>query len=188
MKREEWLEKAKAQMTDHRFIHTLGVAQTAIELAGKYGADPEKADLAGILHDYCKFWDKAKMREIIMQDPSVEKDLLNYDKELWHAPAGAYIVKNDLGIKDEEITNAIRFHTSGRPNMSKLEKIIWLADYIEPGRHFPGVDEVRELAARSLDHALIQAFANTIGFLVQHGRRVYPLTLYTYNDLVKNNT
>lgn len=186
MNREEWLAKVKEQMTDHRFIHTLGVAQTAVALAEKYGADPGKADLAGILHDYCKYWDKDKMHDILIQDMSVEKELLEYDKELWHAPAGAYIAQHELGVHDEEIINAIRFHTSGRTNMGKLEKVLWLADYIEPGRHFPGVDEVRELAARDLDEALIQAFANTISFLVKHGKRVYPLTLFTYNDLVKN--
>lgn len=184
MNREELLSKVKEQMTDHRFIHTLGVASTAVALAERFGADIRKAELAGLLHDFCKFWDKGRMRDIIEKEPAIPNELLGYDKELWHAPVGAMVVRQELGIKDQEILDAISYHTSGRPGMSKLEKILWLADYIEPGRQFPGVDEVRELAQQHLDVALVQALGNTISFLVKQKKRIYPLTLQTYNDLV----
>lgn len=184
MNREDLLSKVREQMTEHRFKHTLGVASTAVTLAERFGADGGKAELAGLLHDFCKFWDKGRMREIIEKEPSIPDDLLDYDKELWHAPVGAFVVRQELGIEDQEVLDAISFHTSGRPGMGKLEKILWLADYIEPGRQFPGVDEIRELAEQNLDLALVQALGNTISFLVKHNKRIYPLTIETYNDLV----
>lgn len=184
MNREELLSKVKEQMTDHRFMHTLGVAATAVALAERFGADAQKAELAGLLHDFCKFWDKGKMREIVERESSLPGELLDYDKELWHAPVGAIVARQELGIQDQEILDAIAYHTSGRPGMSRLEKILWLADYIEPGRQFPGVEEVRELAEQDLDLALLQALGNTITFLVKQKKKIYPLTLHTYNDLV----
>lgn len=185
MKDEHLLEKVKAQMTAHRFTHTLGVADTAVSMSERYGEDKERAYLAGILHDYCKFWEKDRMKQIIMQEDSIPSDILDYDKELWHAPVGAHVVQQELQIQDAAVLNAIRYHTSGRPGMSQLEKILWLADYIEPGRHFPGVEEVREMAKQDLNKALVKAMGNTIVFLVKQGKRIYPLTLETYNDLVK---
>ncbi|MCP6368247.1 bis(5'-nucleosyl)-tetraphosphatase (symmetrical) YqeK, partial [Klebsiella pneumoniae] len=81
--------------------------------------------------------------------------------ELWHAPVGAFLVRNEVGITDKEVLDAIAYHTSGRPGMTLLEKIVYVADYIEPGRRFPGVDEVRELAKKDLNAALIQSLKNT---------------------------
>jgi predicted HD superfamily hydrolase involved in NAD metabolism len=185
MNRDELLGKVKEQMTDHRFTHTLGVASTAVALAERYGADKQKAELAGILHDFCKYWDKDRMKELIEQSELIPRDLLSYDKELWHAPVGALVVERDLHIEDAEVLNAIRFHTSGRPGMSLLERILWLADYIEPGRHFPGVEEIRELADQDLNKALVRALGNTITFLAKQQKRIYPLTVQTYNDLIQ---
>jgi predicted HD superfamily hydrolase involved in NAD metabolism len=183
MDREQMLAKVKEQMTEHRFQHTLGVAETAVRLAEKYGADREKADLAGILHDYCKFWSadilKQKIREFCLNN-----ELIEYDKELWHAPVGAEIVCKEFGITDEDVLNAIRYHTSGRVGMSLLEKVICLADYLEPGRDFPGVDGLRELSQQDLDLALLACFDNTIQFLLKRGKKVYPLTLMARNYLV----
>ncbi|RDU35453.1 phosphohydrolase [Neobacillus piezotolerans] len=185
MEREEALQIVKGQLTEHRYIHTLGVVETTIGLAWKYGADPKKAELAAIFHDYAKFRPKDEMKKII-QENGYPKDLLEYSPELWHAPAGAFLAEKEAGITDSEILNAIRYHTSGRPGMSLLEKIVYLADYIEPGRNFPGVEETRELAGKNLDLALIQSVRNTIGFLMKKNQPVYPDTFLTYNDLVKN--
>lgn len=93
-----------------------------------------------------------------------------------------FLVEKEVGIKDREILDAIRYHTSGRPEMSMLEKIVYLADYIEPGRAFPGVDEVRELAEVSLERAFLQAVKNTIMFLIRNNRAVFPLSFETYNS------
>ncbi|WP_071395837.1 bis(5'-nucleosyl)-tetraphosphatase (symmetrical) YqeK [Bacillus tuaregi] len=183
MKREAALEIVQKQLTPHRYQHTLGVMKTAIDLAEQYGVDERKAELAAIFHDYAKFRDKDEMKSIIAAQ-KMDSELLNYNSELWHAPVGAYLAEKEAGITDTEVLDAIRYHTSGRPNMTKLEKIIYLADYIEPGRHFPGVEEVREIAEKDLNQALLQALRNTIMFLLKKNQRIFPLTFLTYNDLI----
>lgn len=184
MEREEALKLVKEQLTDHRYQHTLGVMETAIALAKQYGENEQKAELAAIFHDYAKFRPKEEMKEIIASQ-GFPQDLLEFNSELWHAPAGAYLVEKEAGVSDPEVLGAIRYHTSGRPGMNLLEKIIYLADYIEPGRHFPGVEEVREMAKENLEKALIMAIKNTIIFLMKKNQTVYPDTFYTYNDLIK---
>lgn len=183
MDRETALNKVRPQLTEHRYQHTLGVMESAIELANRYGADPKKAEIAAIFHDYAKFRPKDEMMQIIIEQ-SMDPLLLKFNSELWHAPVGAYLTEKEAGIFDSEILDAIRYHTSGRPQMTLLDKIIYLADYIEPGRHFPGVEEVREMAKVNLTNALIQAIKNTIIFLMKKNQPVYPDTFITYNDLI----
>ncbi|MBO8172927.1 MAG: bis(5'-nucleosyl)-tetraphosphatase (symmetrical) YqeK [Bacillaceae bacterium] len=180
-----YLEKVKEQLTEPRYQHTLGVMETAVKLAERYGADTHKAELAAILHDYCKYWKQDKLEQIILETPHIPDDLIDYGVELWHAPAGAEVVKRDLNVTDEEVLDAIRYHTSGRAGMTLLDKVIWMADYIEPGRDFPGVDEVRKLAESDLDQAMLRALDNTIMFLIQKGKKIYPRTLAARNDLIK---
>jgi predicted HD superfamily hydrolase involved in NAD metabolism len=185
MEREKALEIVKEQLTEHRYQHTMGVVESAITLAEQYGANVKQAELAAIFHDYAKFRPKDEMKDII-ETKGFPTDLLDYNSELWHAPAGAYLVEKEAGITDKEVLDAIRYHTSGRPGMTLLEKIIYLADYIEPGRHFPGVEEVREMAKEDLDLALLKAVQNTILFLMKKNQTVYPDSFHTYNDLIKN--
>lgn len=185
MNRNEALQLVKAQLTEKRYVHTLGVAESAVELAERYGADVKKAELAAIFHDYAKFRPKEEMKQIIMEQ-NITKDLLEYHSELWHAPVGAYLVEQEAGITDQEILDAIAYHTSGRIGMTLLDKVVYLADYIEPGRSFPGVEEVRKLAEQNLDAAVIQAVRNTINFLMMKKQVIYPATFHTYNDLIKN--
>lgn len=185
MNREQALAIVKEQLTEHRYLHTVGVMETAINLAAKYGSDTKKAELAAIFHDYAKFRPKEEMREIIIKE-GMPSELLEYNSELWHAPVGAFLTEKEAGINDKEVLDAIRYHTSGRPGMVLLEKIIYLADYIEPGRHFPGVGEVRDLAETNLNKALIKAVQNTIMFLMKKGQPVFPASFQTYNDLVMN--
>lgn len=185
MERNEALEIVKAQLTEHRYVHTIGVMETAIQLAKQYGVDEKKAELAAIFHDYAKFRPKEEMKQIIVEE-KMSSELLSYNSELWHAPVGAFLVEKEVGITDTEVLDAIKYHTSGRPGMTLLEKVIYLADYIEPGRHFPGVEEVRELAKEDLDSALIKAVQNTILFLMKKNQPVFPETFHTYNDLIAN--
>ena len=184
MERNKALEIVKKQLTEKRFIHTIGVMETALELAGIYGADLKKTELAAIFHDYAKYRPKDEMREIIEKEdfPSL---LLEYPDELLHAPAGAYLVKKEVGIDDQEIFDAIYYHTTGRENMSLLEKIIFLADYIEPNRPlFPGLEETRKLAKQDLDGAVLLALANTIAYLAGKKTPIYPDTFHAYNSLL----
>lgn len=184
MKREKLMAAVKEQMPERRWLHTLGVMETSVILANRFGGDPVKADLAAILHDYCKYWPVQEQAKIIREN-DLPQDLLDYDKELWHSHAGAYIAKTKFGIDDEEILDAIRYHTSGRVQMTLLDKIVCLADYIEPGRDFPSVDLIREIAEHSLEKALIAGFDSTISFLIAKGKRIYPLTVWTRNDLIE---
>jgi predicted HD superfamily hydrolase involved in NAD metabolism len=183
MDRNEALRVVKEQLTEHRYEHTIGVMETAVVLAKRFHVDQKKAELAAIFHDYAKFRPKEEMRSWIIKE-KLPDELLEHNIELWHAPVGALLVEKEVGISDPDILNAIRYHTSGRRGMTTLEKVIYLADYIEPGRKFPGVDEVRELAKQDLDLALIKALQNTIIFLMKKNSPIYPDTFHTYNDLV----
>ncbi|WP_019720540.1 bis(5'-nucleosyl)-tetraphosphatase (symmetrical) YqeK [Heyndrickxia coagulans] len=183
MEREKALELVKAQLTERRYIHTLGVAESAVRLAEKYHADRKKAELAAIFHDYAKFRPEEEMKQIII-DQKMDERLLSFHHELWHAPVGAYLVEKEAGITDREVLDAIKYHTSGRAGMTLLEKIVYLADYIEPGRNFPGVEEARRLAGKDLDEAVLYAARHTIAFLIGRNQPVFPDTIALYNDLV----
>jgi predicted HD superfamily hydrolase involved in NAD metabolism len=185
LNREELLKIVESLLPTARYQHTLGVMKTALSLATRYGADQQKAEAAAILHDYAKFRPLDEMRQIIQSEPDIPNDLLDYNHELWHAFVGAVLVREELGITDQDILNAIRYHTTGRPGMSPLEKVVFLADYIEPGRRFPGVDDVRSLAEDDLDQAIILALKRTIDFLEGNQKKVYPLTKATYEDLAR---
>lgn len=182
--REALIEAVSTQMPDKRWKHTLGVMETSIQLAKQYGADPERAETAAILHDVAKYWLIERMKEIIEQN-QLNLDLLVYDKQMWHSEVGAFVAEKDYGITDPDIINAIRFHTSGREDMSLLEKIVCLADYIEPGRDFPGVDKIREKAQVSLEEGLVAGFDSTISLLLEKRRVIFPLTVLARNDLVR---
>lgn len=183
MNRDQALAIVKEQLTEHRYVHTIGVMETAIELTDRYGGDLKKAETAAIFHDYAKFRSKEEMKQIITEQ-KMAPDLLIHSPELWHAPVGAYLVKKEAGIEDAEILDAIRYHTSGRENMTLLDKIIYVADYIEPGRIFPGAEEVRKIAETDLNQALIASMKNTILFLLKKNQPIYPQTLQSYNYLV----
>ncbi|MGE8206173.1 bis(5'-nucleosyl)-tetraphosphatase (symmetrical) YqeK [Heyndrickxia sp. NPDC080065] len=183
MERNKALEIVAKQLTEKRYKHTLGVTETAIQLAERYHVDKKKAELAAIFHDYAKFRPLEEMKKIIIEQ-NYDARLLKYNPELWHAPVGAYLVEHEAGIQDIEILNAIRYHTSGRRNMTSLEKVIYIADYIEPGRQFLGVEEARNLAEKDLNEALLFAVRNTIVFLMNKNQPVYPDTFELYNDIV----
>ncbi|HET7580887.1 MAG TPA: bis(5'-nucleosyl)-tetraphosphatase (symmetrical) YqeK [Bacillales bacterium] len=184
MDRETALEIVKPQLTQRRYEHTVRVTDTALDLAEIYSVDRDKTEIAGILHDYAKFRPKEEMAHLIEEEGSLPDELLSYHIELWHAPVGAVLVEKETGISDPDVLGAIRYHTTGRDGMSQLEKVIFLADYIEPGRDFPGVDHVRELAKNDLDGAVVQALVNTITFLMKKKAKVHPDTLAAYNSLV----
>ncbi|NPC93388.1 HD domain-containing protein [Bacillus sp. WMMC1349] len=184
MKRDEALACVKKQLTEARYTHTIRVMETAIELANRFGADVNKAETAAIFHDYAKFRPKEEMKQMIVSEGE-SLEVLDFHPELWHAPAGAILVKKEVGITDEDVLSAIKYHTYGRSNMTLLEKVIYVADYIEPGRSFSGIEDVRTLAETDLDLALIQALKNTIIFLLTKNQAVFPKTIATYNALIK---
>ncbi|MFD1138247.1 bis(5'-nucleosyl)-tetraphosphatase (symmetrical) YqeK [Paenibacillus urinalis] len=181
--RDDLIKAVSEQMPPQRWKHTQGVMETAVILAERFGADPRKADLAAILHDVAKYWPVNEMEKVI-RDNGLNQDLLLHDKQLWHSEVGAFVAERDYGVTDSEVLNAIKWHTSGRVNMSLLDKVVCLADYIEPGRDFPGVHNIRELAEHSLEEALLAGFDGTITHLISLKKVIYPLTLFTRNDLI----
>ncbi|OPA78366.1 HD domain-containing protein [Paenibacillus selenitireducens] len=183
--REAIIEAVRSQMPAKRWDHTLGVMTTSVKLAEQYGGDPVRAELAAILHDVAKYWPIDRLERVVREQhmPAI---LLEHDKQLWHAPVGAFVAENDFGITDPEVLDAIRYHTSGREQMTLMDKIVCLADYMEPGRDFPGVNNIRELAKHSLEEALIAGFDSTIELLVSKKKRIYPLTILARNDLIQH--
>lgn len=181
--RENLMQKIQMRMSEQRFKHVLGVEETAVALAKKYGASPEKASIAALTHDYAKERPDEEFKMVIVRD-GFDPELLNYNNAIWHGLVGASFVERELGITDAEILHAIRVHTTGAAKMSLLDKIIYVADYIEPGRDFPGVVEAREIAMVDLDEAVRYETKHTLAHLIENENAVYPKTLETYNHWV----
>ena len=181
--REALLEKMAELLPEKRLTHCLGVERAAIELAERFGVDTEKAGLAGLLHDYAKKLSDQEFLDLIDRY-QLGTDLKNWGNNVWHGMAGIYKIQEDLGVKDTEILRAIEVHTVGSGTMSELDKVVYVADYIEHNRDFPGVDKARELAQRSLNQAVAYETARTVEHLAHKGMPIYPQTLETYNAFV----
>ena len=183
MTREELAICVSDKMSEKRFAHVLRVEKKAIELAKRYGGNLEKASIAALTHDYAKERPDSEMIELIQQG-LFEKELLEYGNPIWHGVIGSYLVEQELGITDEAILSAVRLHTTGAKEMSLLDKIIYVADYIEEGRVFPLVSEARQIAERDLDEAVAFETLHTLEYLIKNKNKVYPKTLETYNRWV----
>lgn len=182
--REQALEYIRPHLKTSRYEHTVRVTDEAVKLARRYGADVHKAEIAAALHDYAKYKPLDLMQRWIQKERRLPKDLLDYHHELWHGPVGALMLEKELGLFDAEVQSAITSHTTGKKHMSTLDKVVFLADYIEPARQFEGVHEVREIAETKLDEACALALKNTVIFLMSKERTVYPDTFHAYNDLI----
>ena len=177
----EYIDK---NFSEKRRVHTYGVRDTAIKLAEKYGCDKEKAEIAALLHDM--------YRGVAVSVLNYHVKHLGLDKRyidnpnLSHGKIAAEMIKKDFNIDDEDIINAVSFHTTGRSHMSLLEKIIYIADLIEEGRKFPVVDTLRELAyGGKLDEALLTSFNNTLMFVINKKEEIHPRTVMARNYLIK---
>lgn len=185
MKKENRLKKLRKAMKkvqdNGRFEHTMGVEYTAAALAMRYGCDIKKAQTAGLLHDCAKCLSDDKRLSICKRKHIPVSELERNNPFLLHAKVGAYLASAKYGIKDQDILNAIQNHTTGRKRMSLLEKIVFVADYIEPGRkHAPNLDEIRQLAFLDLDKALLQILEDTLGYLNHSGGDIDPMTEETW--------
>lgn len=179
----ELIDRLKKALKDKRFQHVLRVEETAIKLAEQYGVDVEKASIAGLCHDYAKQRsDEDFIAEI--KKKRLNPLLLDYGNAIWHGVVGAELIKDELGIWDEDILNAVRHHTTGAPVMTKLEQVIYMADYIEPGRDFTGVKKARVITAANLQAGVAYQTKHTLAYLIENGKPVYPKTIDTYNAWV----
>ena len=181
MKRAEIEKKLKKELDKERYAHTLGVMYTAAAMAMAHQADMEQAMYAGLLHDCAKCisnHDKLKIckKNKIFVSPSEERRPF-----LLHAKLGAYFARKTYGVEDKEILHAIQVHTTGEPGMNTLDKIIYIADYIEPNRNkAPNLEEARRLAFEDLDRAMLKILSDTLNYLERKGGEIDPLTVETY--------
>lgn len=175
----EMKEKLQSALSVKRYIHTLSVAEEAERLSEVFGtnADRQRANVAGLLHDCAKDYPTdLKLRLCKEYHVTTDEIILN-ETDLIHPFLGAEIAKREYLIEDEDILNAIRYHTTGRPNMSLLEKIIFIADFIEPGRErFEGLEEARRLAYLDLDVAMQFILKETIAYVKERNRTLHPLS------------
>lgn len=177
LKFSEMQEKLQSALSPGRFNHTLGVLETAIQLGHIYNIDEEKVKVSALLHDCAKDIPNTLKLRLCKEFHIPMDEVLLEDIELSHSFLGAEIAKREYGVKDEEILNAIKYHTTGRADMSVLEKVIYLADYIEPNRTlFKGLEEVRRYVTNDLDKAMEIALRNTIEYLAKNDRTIHPLT------------
>lgn len=187
----EILNWLKNNLNEERYIHTLGTAECAKELANKFNLNSEKAYMAGLLHDCAKCFSNEKLLDIIHQHLNVEEcEMLNY--KTLHAPVSAYIAEKEFQVDDKEILSAIRWHTLGKLDMTDFEKIVFLADKIEPNtRDKEYSDKIKALLnePNGINKALLKCYKETIKSLVKRDLKICLLTIDIYNklqDLVQN--
>ena len=181
--RADILKELKKQVKKTRFEHILRVEEKALELAEKYHADKEACQLAALLHDYAKDLDVKEVKKL-QKEAHIDDEMLAYGSNVWHGPMAAYFAKEKFGITNPEILMAISQHTTGGREMSLVGKILFIADYIEEGRKFPGVKKARRLADKNIDRAVRYKVIQTLLHLVENEKKIYPETLEVYNQWV----
>lgn len=183
---DEIKDYLKDNLKPSRYGHTLGVVNTAIKLAEIYGEDINKAKIAALCHDVAKNMNYEDMK-IIMDEEGITLSLEEENsKELWHSIVAPVLGKRIFEIQDEEILSAMRWHTTGKENMTKLEKIIYLADLIEPSRNFEGIEEIRKISHEDLNLAMLKALTHTTIYLLTQGCAVDLNSVKARNYLVYN--
>lgn len=176
------IERLSDYLPEKRIRHSLNVAKAAVKLCEFCGCDKEKAEIAGILHDTAKYIKFEKVDDYCKKY-GIELDKLEESSTaLSHSLVGAYIARYEFGIEDREILDAIRYHTTGRANMKPLEKAIYLADLIEPGRDYPGVEELREMAySGKIDEVIVKSIDNTITLVLKKKSLLHTRTVEARN-------
>lgn len=171
------------RLSPKRLNHSIEVANEAKRLAKIYGQDEERLYLAGLLHDITKETVPEEQLKYLNESDIILTNIEKNAFKLWHAKSGAEFVKNRLGIKDEEIISAIRFHTTAKKGMTKFEKLLYIADFTSIDRDYPGVDDVRKAADRSIEDAMFEGLSFTICDLAKQGKPIHPDTFEAYNEI-----
>lgn len=182
----DYMDIIKPMMGERRFKHCVNVSIEAVRLAQKYGADPDKAAVAGVLHDITKEVDFEKQLQIIESGDIILTDVEKSTNKLWHAISGSVYVQKELGITDPDIINAIRYHTTARAGMSKLEKVIFLADFTSAERDYPDVDVIRKKADISLEEGIVYGIEFTLKNLLDRGGLLSVDAVNAYNEIILN--
>lgn len=179
------IEQCIKKMTkETRFNHSKGVQKTAGELAKHYGLDVDKAELAGLMHDCVKNLSVEEMMRLCDELGCKLDFVTQREYKLIHAPLGAYYAKKIFGVDDDEIFNAIYWHTTAKADMTMFEKIIYIADVIEPNRKYDIIDEMRKLAYEDIDVAMLKILNYTIGKQLAAGKMLHSETINARNYLI----
>ena len=174
-------KKIKEELSEDRYEHTIGVMYTAESLAMRYGVDMTKAAVAGLLHDCAKCIPNSQKLKMCKKNGIEITDMEEKNPSLLHAKLGAYLAEEVYGVEDPEILNAIRWHTTGKPDMSMMDIIIYMADYIEPNRvKAPNLAQLRRLALEDLDECTCQILEATLAYLRDGNEVIDPTTEETY--------
>lgn len=182
---DDILKRVEARLSPARFKHSLAVAREAEILAERYGIDEKKAYLTGLIHDYAKGIAGDELLRIAENNSLIDDEIYYEVPDLLHAQVGAFLAEKELKIDDPEILSAVSKHTLGDNKMNLLDKIIFLADMIEPGRDFPGLDRLKCLTDRNLDQAMLYALESTISYCIEKGRIIHPKTVIVRNFFLK---
>lgn len=175
-------KQVKEALSDDRYEHTLGVMYTAESLAMRYGADMTKAAVAGLLHDCAKCIPNAQKLKMCRKNGIEITAMEEKNPSLLHAKLGAYLTETVYGVTDPEILSAIRCHTTGKADMSLLDMIVYMADYIEPNRDkAPNLKEIRKLTFENIEEALYQVLEGTLQFLSDRPEMIDPTTKISYD-------
>ena len=183
MKYEQAKKLVKKNLSEKRYTHTKNVKKMAVKLAKRWGADPEKAALAAILHDAAKELPKEQLLQIFRENAIIAENAPMRPTSVWHGIAAAILCETEWGVHDPEVLSAIRCHTTGKPGMSLLDKIIYMADMTSAERDYPGVEALREEEFEDLDMALLHALKRTIDFVKEKGGRLDDQSVAAYEDL-----
>jgi predicted HD superfamily hydrolase involved in NAD metabolism len=189
MKNENQFEQIKSELKKHlkphRFNHTLGVVKMASKLAKKYDVDVKQAKLAALLHDCAKNFTNQEMLQVAKNEKITLDPIMLLEPQLLHGPVGAAIAKKTYHVHDPEVLSAIACHTTGKCDMSLLDKIIYLSDFIEPGRDYPGVERLRrDCFEKDINTACKEAFDNTISYVISIGGLLHPKTIEARNYII----
>ena len=185
---KEMLDYIKKNLKESRFKHSISVSETAIELANIYGQNIEKARIAGLVHDCAKNLTDKQLIEMAAKNKIELDEVSKESPQIIHGLVGSIIARDVMDIHDEDILNAMRYHTTGRKDMSTLEKIIFISDYIEPLRTFKGKEEVRSLSGVDLDFAVMMCLENTIRYVISKKQLLHLDTIYARNYLLSENS
>ena len=182
--REFYTQHIRERLSDYRFRHSVNVSKESVRLAERYGGDVEKAELAGLLHDVMKDAGKKEQLAIIEKYGVKLNEVEQQAPKLWHAIAGAVYVKKVLRIRDKDIVNAVRYHTTARAEMTLLEKIVFIADYTSEDRDYKGVEKMRKASNVSLEYAMEEALAFDIEERADEHTAIHPDTFEAYNEIM----
>ena len=187
--KKEIVASLRSRLLADRFFHSLNVADMAKELAAIYGEDKDKAYLAGLVHDCTKNTPPETQLEIIKRGGIALSDAEKNNRKLWHAISGSVFIQSEYGIEDKDIISAVRYHTTGKAEMSLLEKIIYVADFTSAERCYSGVERIHRLARTDLDAAVYEGAAFTVEKLSKAGLALHPDTVecaaYYKSDSIK---